>query len=1469
MTLPRYRRTTAFVLAILWACSCSGSPPDAHEEGCDPSVGGGGAADPPCHPAMQQAVEDAAVPKVAVGMLAGHVLAGGLGHGGDLREDRMLTAGFNITAAASAGGIVGGGGGGAAQVPVPFLRSATDVIDDVRSQLRDEKRINLDRRMKVEAYMRRLRDEEMRKKKEEVVRKKLVEMKRKKALEMTLKARLETRVKKEEEDYRKFVVRSLWKGSCYTSMSTAYAVGRAIAPNRPICTGPGLRYSIQPPLPDGLAFNTTTGIIVGAPRRVRAAVPHVVTVTNGHGVATCELMVGVAAGAAIAASGAAVARAAVCAHGGEASGPYQGAIRCDGSLDLSAIGRAAGGGMAGRAAIAAARLETAAMGMLSKTIPASVKAAAAAAAAAAREAANDTRDMCSALRHAIKQPCAASAVIAVVASTGEPGGLAAAASRAARLGANASAVTCAAAMAAKQETCTMKAQAAAEAWAEVAMPDGGPFLGSALKEAACCLQGLPAKFPEGLACLQHFERRLGRCKGPAKAANASSAKAEHLAASVKAEADEIMKTIEAAAKKAVEAGKKPDTNLADYLDPECRKTKPAWECVAEAAKKAADDAKTKKSGKETCLMCTVSTTTGSDSILPSCDLRDDVTVGDVVRIGGDATYEVCAPITGVNLKLNTTVKGSSNTGLTVCVQPDRPPPDQSTCRRTEEKPVSLTEGVPLCGCVDVLRDSVLVRTRCDMRAEIADGETIRITCGGGSGGATPAPPGLGFESAVTSPRDSATLTLTDAFTGESAQCCKADKVAARNADPSTCTALPGTVSLLRGSPIMRTSVDLRSELSDGDSLRVEGEEFVAGNPWDMTMLTLSRPWPLPTAGEARACKVVQAARGSALSCCMTTVQGSDRVWTACDLRPELKVGDTIKYDVVGPVDGFSFGINRKWTLPPVAHLKARKCLKRLDGGTPMCGTAEVFQGSRVVKTSCDLTSELSPSDTLKIGDEEFQVIDPMDDCTLTLNRPYPDETASGLKMVRLPLSEKQRILEELAKKKMACLSIYCLAKIEEQERGIAFSLPRALTVLNPEQWKAEQKSRDEQARGEGESDDVSMSSTVGHPDGAAVDGAEADPAAAAAARAAQMQMVMGHVNRTKAAVRAAEAALVAAGNPAALRVARDRLAAAKVAAMAAKTAAAAIANGDRGASSASAAGAVFVNGAQAAKNAENDAKQAKMGAATAYMALQNALGSGSASRAREARAAYGKAAASSAAAQADLAVTNSRVALAAAKESGDLAIVNNAQAMLAAATARSKAVAARNAANELLGAASGGSASTELRAAQDRAATAAAAAQAAAAAEAQAADYRGAAARRTGDPIKIKSAEEAKKQAVLKNKASEATMKAATAKQSYVEALGAPESDEKPVKLKTAALNSDVADQKADDAETAASEANKPLTDNEINEWRGADPDKKDEPDLSSTTIDQNGEIHAPVASGKGSGGGSGPGQPGGPGGPG
>ena len=177
-------------------------------------MGGGGAADPPCHPAMQQAVEDAAVPKVAVGMLAGHVLAGGLGHGGDLREDRMLTAGFNITPAASAGGIVGGGGGGAAQVPVPFLRSATDVIDDVRSQLRDEKRINLDRRMKVEAYMRRLRDEEMRKKKEEVVRKKLVEMKRKKALEMTLKARLETRVKKEEEDYRKFVVRSLWKGTC-------------------------------------------------------------------------------------------------------------------------------------------------------------------------------------------------------------------------------------------------------------------------------------------------------------------------------------------------------------------------------------------------------------------------------------------------------------------------------------------------------------------------------------------------------------------------------------------------------------------------------------------------------------------------------------------------------------------------------------------------------------------------------------------------------------------------------------------------------------------------------------------------------------------------------------------------------------------------------------------------------------------------------------------------------------------------------------------------------------------------------------------------------------------------------------------------------------------------------------------------------------------------------------------------------
>ena len=598
-------------------------------------------------------------------------------------------------------------------------------------------------------------------------------------------------------------------------------------------------------------------------------------------------------------------------------------------------------------------------------------------------------------------------------------------------------------------------------------------------------------------------------------------------------------------------------------------------------------------------------------------------------------------------------------------------------------------------------------------------------------------------------------------------------------------------------------------------------------------------------------------------------KGSARVTVTEDVRTMLSIGDTVKlgdvaFDVVGPMDEYTFGLNKKWNRAALAHIHATKCLKSTEGGKVLCGAVQVFQDSRVVKTSCDLTADISASDTVRIGGESFTVINPMDDCTLTLNRPYPDETAGGLKIVRLPVSEQQRVLEELARKKLLCLSIYCLAKIEEQERDIAFSLPRALTVLNPEGWHVgdhEEESAEE------------MSSTVGHPNDATADGAEGDPVANRAARDAQAAMVMKQVNRTRAAVRLCELRITAAKGDAEVNVAREACTLARTAFSAATKAAAAIFNGDRGSTSA---GSTYVSATEASRDAENSVKQAKMSAITAHMALQNALASGSPAAIRKARRDYGEAASAAAGAMSDMAVTNGQVALTAAKEGGDSSVIGNAAAALAAAKAMSKATTARNAANALL---ASGHAAGAARLAQDAAAAAAAAAYAAAQGEKTAAEYRGAEARRGADANKMKAAEEAAKSAHLKVKSAEAAKKAAEAKAAYAEALGAPETDQKKAKIKAAAVNADLADQRADDAQGAASPANNPLTDDEINEWRGLPPSEPKEVDESLETINPDGEVVTPSTTAKpdgppagapyGPGGAFGPGGPGGDGGPG
>jgi hypothetical protein len=70
----------------------------------------------------------------------------------------------------------------------------------------------------------------------------------------------------------------------YTPSTNTYIVGTAIAPLTPTNTGGAANsYSINTPLPAGLSFNTTTGVISGTPTSTSSATTYTITATNAAG----------------------------------------------------------------------------------------------------------------------------------------------------------------------------------------------------------------------------------------------------------------------------------------------------------------------------------------------------------------------------------------------------------------------------------------------------------------------------------------------------------------------------------------------------------------------------------------------------------------------------------------------------------------------------------------------------------------------------------------------------------------------------------------------------------------------------------------------------------------------------------------------------------------------------------------------------------------------------------------------------------------------------------------------------------------------------------------------------------------------------------------------------------------------------------------------------------------------------------
>ena len=81
-------------------------------------------------------------------------------------------------------------------------------------------------------------------------------------------------------------------GLTYSASPVTYTVGNSIAPNTPSSTGGAVTsYGVSPALPNGLSFNTTTGVVSGLPTAAAAKTTYTVTASNGAGSTTAGLTI--------------------------------------------------------------------------------------------------------------------------------------------------------------------------------------------------------------------------------------------------------------------------------------------------------------------------------------------------------------------------------------------------------------------------------------------------------------------------------------------------------------------------------------------------------------------------------------------------------------------------------------------------------------------------------------------------------------------------------------------------------------------------------------------------------------------------------------------------------------------------------------------------------------------------------------------------------------------------------------------------------------------------------------------------------------------------------------------------------------------------------------------------------------------------------------------------------------------------
>ncbi|KAA0172698.1 hypothetical protein FNF27_05798 [Cafeteria roenbergensis] len=284
--------------------------------------------------------------------------------------------------------------------------------------------------------------------------------------------------------------------------------------------------------------------------------------------------------------------------------------------------------------------------------------------------------------------------------------------------------------------------------------------------------------------------------------------------------------------------------------------------------------------------------------------------------------------------------------------------------------------------------------------------------------------------------------------------------------------LPGCAHVIHGSPYITTTSDLTQFVTVGDALRIGTRRLlVVASPPAPRSIRLTVPWPGPT---AQCLPTSRMYRRLELPGRLDCSEGQPDCVTSQDTRGAVAVGEVIvivsrssasgaqprvseatgtplapnerEYTVVTPFTDRALTLSEAYTGPTEKAMPAYRVLFGSGAGVLLPGHVAVSKGSPYARTSEDVSGSVRAGERLRIGLREFTAVEPITPSGLTLSEAYPGTTADGLKAFNLGRTQRQASLEALAALKLRCRSIYCLAKIEQLERGTPSDLTRSLTA---------------------------------------------------------------------------------------------------------------------------------------------------------------------------------------------------------------------------------------------------------------------------------------------------------------------------------------------------------------------------------------------------------------------------------------